>query len=169
MLHQFETLTYNVAEEKDILTDVNEKLREIYSNFYQRMPNKEGRALRPRDQCQAICDGEFGRQRLFLGVHHCHLRNARSRLHPLTETVLASKLTVYAKLVRWWVHCDKYSKSNKCYYGYLITTETTEHLTWYYNWGNTSITAKSRFVLTIHVQPLHMVLISANKNACYRN
>lgn len=46
MLHQLETLTYNVTEEeKDILTDVNEKLREIYSNFYQRMPSKEGIVL----------------------------------------------------------------------------------------------------------------------------
>ena len=56
-LHQIETLTYNVTEEeKDILTDVNEKFRELYSNFYRRMPNKEGivLVLRPRDQLQVI-------------------------------------------------------------------------------------------------------------------
>jgi len=46
MLHQLETLIYSATEkEKDILTDVNEKLREIYSNFYQRMPNNEGIVL----------------------------------------------------------------------------------------------------------------------------
>ena len=40
-LHQLETLTYNVTEEeKGILTEVNKKLREIYSEFYRRMPNK---------------------------------------------------------------------------------------------------------------------------------
>lgn len=55
VLHQLETLTYNITEEeKDILTDVNERLREIYSNFYRRMPNKEGIVLRPRDQRQVI-------------------------------------------------------------------------------------------------------------------
>ena len=54
-LHQLETLTYNVTEEeKGILTEVNEKLREIYSEFYRRMPNKEGIVLRPRNQRQVI-------------------------------------------------------------------------------------------------------------------
>ena len=54
-LHQLETLTYNVTEEeKDILSEVNEKLREIYSEFYRRMPNKEGLVLRPRNQRQVI-------------------------------------------------------------------------------------------------------------------
>ena len=51
-LHQLETLTYNVTEEeKDILSEVNEKL---YSEFYRRMPNKEGLVLRPRNQRQVI-------------------------------------------------------------------------------------------------------------------
>ncbi len=55
VLHQLETLTYNVTEdEKDTLADVNEKLRELYSAFYRRMPNKEGLVLRPRDQRQVI-------------------------------------------------------------------------------------------------------------------
>ena len=94
-LHQLETLTYNVTEEeKGILTEVNEKLREIYSELYRRMPNKEGIVLRP------TCDGGFGRQKLFLGVHHCHLGGARSGLHVHTETVLVSELTVYVKLIR---------------------------------------------------------------------
>ena len=55
LLHQLETLTYSVTEkEKDTLIDVNEKLREVYTKFYKRMPNREGIILRPRDQCQVI-------------------------------------------------------------------------------------------------------------------
>ena len=74
-LHQLETLTYNVTEEeKGILTEVNKKLREIYSEFYRRMPNKEGIVLRPRANDRlSTCDGGFGKQMLLLGVHHCHL------------------------------------------------------------------------------------------------
>ena len=54
-LYQLETLTYNVTEkEKDIFTEVNGKLREICSEFYRRMPNKEGIVLRPQDQQQVI-------------------------------------------------------------------------------------------------------------------
>ena len=61
-------------EEKGILTEVNEKLREIYSEFYKRMPNKEGIVLRPQANDRlSTCDGGFGRQKLFLGAHHCHL------------------------------------------------------------------------------------------------
>ena len=55
VLHQIENLTYNVTEEeRDTLTDVNEKLKDIYSEFYRRMPHKEGLVLRPRDQRQVI-------------------------------------------------------------------------------------------------------------------
>ena len=74
-LYQLETLTYNVTEEeKGILTEVNKKLREIYSEFYRRMPNKEGIVLRPRGQRQVInMRRRVWKAKLLLGVHHCHL------------------------------------------------------------------------------------------------
>ena len=40
-LHHLENLTYNVTEkEKDILTEANGKLREIYSEYYRRCPTR---------------------------------------------------------------------------------------------------------------------------------
>ena len=55
VLHQLETLTYNVTEnEKETLVDVNHKLKDLYCTFYERMPHKEGLILRPPDQRQII-------------------------------------------------------------------------------------------------------------------
>lgn len=55
VLHQIETLTYNITKnEKDVLADLNKKLRELYSSTYSRLPHKDGLALRPRDQRQVI-------------------------------------------------------------------------------------------------------------------
>ena len=101
-LHQLETLTYNVTEkEKDILTEVNGKLREIYSEFYRRMPNKEGIVLRPRDQRQVInMQRRVWKAKAVLRCSSLPSWRHRSGLHVHTETVLVSKLTVYVKLIR---------------------------------------------------------------------
>lgn len=54
-LHQIETLTYNVTEnEREVLSDLSSKLKELYANSYDKLPNKDGLALRPRDQRQVI-------------------------------------------------------------------------------------------------------------------
>ena len=100
-LHQLETLTYNVTEkEKDILTEVNgssEKSTRVLQEDAQQGRQYCDDGINDR---LSTCDGEFGRQKLFLGVHHCHLGDTRSGLHVHTETVLVSKLTIYVKLIR---------------------------------------------------------------------
>ena len=55
VLHQIETLTYNITEkEKDILSDLDRSLRDLYSRTYCKLPNKDGLSLRPRDQRQVV-------------------------------------------------------------------------------------------------------------------
>ena len=69
VLHQIETLTYNITEnEKEVLTDLNSSLRKLYSSTYNRLPNKDGLALRPRDQRQV--DAECGRPNVPSDVQH---------------------------------------------------------------------------------------------------
>ena len=54
-LHQLETLTYSATEgERDVLADVNTKLKEILTSFYRKMPNRGGIVLHLRDHKQAI-------------------------------------------------------------------------------------------------------------------
>ena len=55
VLCQIENLTYNVTDnEKEILADIREKLADVHSKFYARMPRKEGLIIRPQDQRQIV-------------------------------------------------------------------------------------------------------------------
>lgn len=53
LLHQIETITY-IMNEKEVLTDLNQSLKELYSSVQNKVPNKDGLVLRPRDQRQVI-------------------------------------------------------------------------------------------------------------------
>ena len=54
-LHRLETLTYCAMNNiKHIFADVSEKLENIYSDTYKKLPATDGLVLRPRDQRQVI-------------------------------------------------------------------------------------------------------------------
>ena len=68
-------------EDKEALSDTSKKLNEICSSFYQKMPNREGLELKPRDQRQFVnINGGFGRRKLLSDVHCYHLGGGRSEL-----------------------------------------------------------------------------------------
>ena len=55
LLHQIETLTYTVTEnERQVLLDLNDNLKQLYGTTYDKLPKKDGIALRPLDQRQVI-------------------------------------------------------------------------------------------------------------------
>jgi len=54
-LHRLETLTYCATNDtKHVFDDVSEKLENIYSDTYKKLPATDGLVLRPQDQRQVI-------------------------------------------------------------------------------------------------------------------
>ena len=51
-VQRLQSLTYNVDQENaELLEDMNSQLMKLYDDVYQKLPNKEGIALRTHQQC----------------------------------------------------------------------------------------------------------------------
>jgi len=51
VLHQIETITYNITEDvKEVLIKLEKSLKELYSGAYSKLPNMEGLVLRTSNQ-----------------------------------------------------------------------------------------------------------------------